>query len=218
MAVRHIIWDWNGTLLDDLPVVVGAVDHTVRRLGGDPVTHDDYRDHYTRPVRLLYERLTGHTLTDAEWRMIDREFHRVYHDRVHEVELAEHAVAALDSVLSVGQTQSLLSMYAHPELVDVVDRFDIGHYFIHVQGLVGLPGGRKAEHLERHLADLRTRGVEAGTTVMIGDTPDDAHAAADHGIPCVLYDGGSHHRRDLEQVGVPVVDSLPAAVATALQA
>jgi len=210
--MRHIIWDWNGTLLHDLPIVVRAVDHAVRRLGGGPVSVDDYRDHFTRPVSLLYEGLIGRKIEAEEWEMVDGEFHRVYNENVDGAELADGAVESLESVLTAGRSQSLLSMYAHSDLLEVVDRRGIKGYFSVVQGLVGPPGGLKAVHLGRHLEDLAGLGVEQADVVMIGDTPDDAHAAKEQGLHCVLYDGGSHHLHDLEAVGVPVAGTISEAV------
>lgn len=215
--MRHIIWDWNGTLLDDLEIVVRAVDATVRRLGGPPVTVADYQANYTRPVKVLYERLTGRPIGADEWAGIDDEFHDVYNASLRNIELGHMSRQVLRSVAEQGRTQSLLSMYAHDDLLEVVDRFDLAHHFSLIQGLIGPPGGHKAEHLARHLDRLADQGVARGDTVMIGDTPDDAHAAEAHGIPVVLYDGGSHHRHHLDEVGVPVADTLPAAVAMALQ-
>jgi phosphoglycolate phosphatase-like HAD superfamily hydrolase len=215
--VRHIIWDWNGTLLDDLEIVVHAVDTTVRRLGGPPVTVADYQANYTRPVKVLYERLTGRAIPDTEWARIDVEFHDVYNDGLSRIDFADSGRAVLETVGERGWTQSLLSMYAHEDLVGVIDRFGLGPHFTHVQGLVGPPGGRKAEHLGRHLTALAGDGIDPTEAVMIGDTPDDAHAALEHGIPVVLYDGGSHHRHHLDEVGVPVADTLPAALALVLQ-
>ena len=52
---------------------------------------------------------------------------------------------------------------------------------------------------------------------MIGDSTDDAAAAGVVGTACVLYDGGSHHLDDLEDLGVPVTDSLVGAVRIASQ-
>jgi len=52
---------------------------------------------------------------------------------------------------------------------------------------------------------------------MIGDSLDDAAAAGAVGTACVLYDGGSHHLDDLEDVGVPVAGSLVDAVEIASQ-
>jgi phosphoglycolate phosphatase-like HAD superfamily hydrolase len=62
----------------------------------------------------------------------------------------------------------------------------------------------------RHLAALED--VEARRVVVIGDAADDALAAEHVGARAVLYTGGSHSRASLEEVGVPVVDTLEEAV------
>ena len=56
------------------------------------------------------------------------------------------------------------------------------------------------------------RGIEAARVTAVGDITDDAAAAEAVGVACVLYDGGSQPRRDLEATGVPVADSLLEAV------
>jgi phosphoglycolate phosphatase-like HAD superfamily hydrolase len=70
-------------------------------------------------------------------------------------------------------------------------------------------GGTKTEHLVAHLAALE---VEPPAALLVGDALDDLAAARAVGAGCVLYDGGSHHRDALEATGVPVVDTLTAAV------
>jgi phosphoglycolate phosphatase-like HAD superfamily hydrolase len=57
--------------------------------------------------------------------------------------------------------------------------------------------------------------VNPERTVVIGDAADDALAARHVGARAVLYTGGSHSRTSLEDVGVPVVDTLAEAVAEA---
>ena len=47
----HVVWDWNGTLLDDLPIVLASVNVGIEPYRSTPVTLDDYRTHYTRPVK-----------------------------------------------------------------------------------------------------------------------------------------------------------------------
>jgi phosphoglycolate phosphatase-like HAD superfamily hydrolase len=48
--------------------------------------------------------------------------------------------------------------------------------------------------------------------LVIGDAKDDAAAAAHVGAACVLYDGGSHPRHELEEMGLPVANSLTEAL------
>ena len=50
MKYQHVIWDWNGTLLDDAVATVKAVNSMLhnRKLGS--ITLKEYREHITYPV------------------------------------------------------------------------------------------------------------------------------------------------------------------------
>jgi phosphoglycolate phosphatase-like HAD superfamily hydrolase len=210
----HLVWDWNGTLLDDLPIVVESVNVGLAAYGGSPIDADGYRTHYTRPVNLFYERLLGRSVTDAEWIHINELFHQAYFSRVGAVGLAPDAGAALDVARGRGLHQSVLSMAPHDHLVGIVDRLGVAGYFEVVRGSQGNRGAEKADSLAEHLDAL---GLAPATVVVVGDVPDDAAAAEAVGAKAVLFDGGSHHRHDLEAVGVPVAESLVLAVELALE-
>jgi phosphoglycolate phosphatase-like HAD superfamily hydrolase len=212
--MRHVIWDWNGTLFDDLPIVVDAVNASLVGLGASPIDVDDYRDHYTRPVRRFYETLLSRPVPTDEWARIDRHFHDEYRARLGEAGLTEDAAAAVGAVAAGGGTQSLLSMWWHAELVAAVGRYGLAHRMVRIDGNRGEGGDSKSEHLAAHVAALRAADgtLTLERCVVIGDSLDDARAAAAIGLPCVLYDGGSHHRRQLAGVGVPIADSLLHAV------
>ena len=211
--MKHIIWDWNGTLLNDLPLMLDAVNHTVTEIGLRQITLDDYRTFYTRPVKRFYDQIADREITDDEFALIDRLFHEFYHSRVHQARLADHAHGVLAEIDASDHSQSLLSMAPNDELQMALGLFDVKQYFPIAQGNTGLPGGFKARHLANHLHDL---GVDPRSVTMIGDTVDDANAAIENGIDSVLYDDGSHHRADLEAVGVPIADSLVSAAEIAL--
>lgn len=170
---------------------------------------------YTRPVLLFYERLAGRRIGADEWRALDDVFHDSYHGRLDRLGLAPGARAALEAAERAGLTQSLLSMWRHQQLVPMVERLGIGHFFLRVDGL-RVPGGEsKTAHLVEHLAAV---GVPAGAALLVGDSLDDLAAARAVGAGCVLYDGGSHHRQVLEATGAPVVEHLGAALQAGLQA
>ena len=208
----HFIWDWNGTLFDDLEVVVDSVNQGLARFDGTPIDLDGYRSHYTRPVKTFYDRLLGREITEEEWMEIDQVFHDAYRTTLHQARLTTDAQHALDLVRAGGHTQSLLSMFPHLDLVPLVERLGITHYFDRIDGLAeGSPGDLKVSYLERHLRQL-TAGEDLASVVVIGDTPDDAAAAFGVGVRPVLYDGGSHHLAALQSTGAPVVATLVAAV------
>lgn len=210
--ITHVVWDWNGTLLDDLDQVVGAVNVAVEWMGLPPVSTDTYRERYTRPVQRFYEHLAGRAITEEEWRTIDDLFHDGYMRTLATAKLAAGAVGALDRARGAGVGQSLLSMFPHDTLVPLVEAHGIDPYFVRIDGLPDGSGGRKATYLERHLHAIGLAG-DPSQVLMIGDTPDDAAAARHVGAAVILVDAGTHHRSMLEDVGVPVVGSLAEAVA-----
>ena len=205
--IRHVVWDWNGTLLDDFHLVVDAVNTGIESLGVGPITVEDYRTHYTRPVRLFYERLIGRPIGDAEWHELDRRFHEAYTERVSTAGLSVDALDALEAVTEVPADQSLLSMFPHDELLPIVDRLGVASYFRRIDGLRGERGAQKAAFLEVHLREM-FRHEDPASVLLIGDATDDALAAAHVGAAAVLVDNGSHHRSELEAMGVPVASSL----------
>ncbi|TXS76412.1 HAD family hydrolase [Streptomyces sp. me109] len=209
-AAAHIVWDWNGTLFHDNAAIIGATNAAFAELGLAPITLERYRALYCVPVPKFYERLMGRLPTDAEWEIMDETFHRYYAQHRTACELTEGAATLLAGWRSAGHSQSLLSMYVHDELVPLVRGFGIEPHFVRVDGRTGPSGGTKAEHMVRHIGALA--GVDPRRTVVIGDAADDAVAARHVGAQAVLYTGGSHGRVSLEEVGVPVVDSLAEAV------
>ncbi|MFD6420314.1 HAD family hydrolase [Streptomyces sp. NPDC060194] len=217
----HLVWDWNGTLLDDIDAVIEASNAAFAELGMEPITLARYRELYCVPVPRFYERLMGRLPTDEEWVVMDGAFHRHYGARVEACALAEGAAELLAAREAAGVTQSLLSLAPHEDLVPIVRRLGIESHFVRVEGRTGPSNGGKAAAMVRHLDTLdalsATGPLPRQRTVVIGDAVDDALAAAHAGARAVLYTGGSHSRASLETAGVPVVDSLAEAVAIAAE-
>ncbi|MEV5975046.1 HAD family hydrolase [Streptomyces sp. NPDC051921] len=210
---KHLVWDWNGTLLDDIGAVIGATNAAFAELGLDQITLERYRELYTVPVPKFYERLMGRLPTDAEWIVMDDAFHRHYWQQAEACGLTAGAAELLATRQASGSTQSLLSLAPHVELLPLLRRHGIAERFVRVDGRTDRSTDGKSGHMVRHLAALE--GVPAERVVVIGDAADDAIAARFVGANAVLYTGGSHSRASLARVGVPVVDSLAEAVAVA---
>lgn len=215
-ARPHVVWDWNGTLLADQQLVVDALNHVLDHHDIDRLDLATYRAWYTRPVQVFYERVFGRAIPESEWQQIDDLYHEGYRAALAQVPLADDAHVALDTVEAVGATQSLLSMYPHEHLVPLVDRFGLTERFTLVDGLRGAGGGLKAPEMAAHLDQLADlHGTPLDHVVVVGDALDDAAAAAHVGAHCVLYDGGSHPREELEASGLPVASTLTEALQAA---
>jgi phosphoglycolate phosphatase-like HAD superfamily hydrolase len=211
--MSHVVWDWNGTLFDDGHLVLEGLNAVLAAQGLPPMDAATYQATYVRPVHVFYERLFGRAMAPDEWQAIDDTFHAGYRAALERATLTADAHEALGAVEQVGATQSLLSMYRHDELVPLVDQLGIAGRFVRVDGLRGPGGGLKAPHLESHLQALvHLADDDPQRIVVIGDALDDAAAASHVGARCVLYDGGSHPRAELERAGPPVAASLTEAL------
>ena len=205
-AARHLVWDWNGTLFDDLAAVVAATNDVLVHAGGRAVTAEEHRQRFKRPIADYYAEELGRPLADGEFTGLDALFHSAYER--HRL-ACKPAAEARDAIAAWTGSQSLLSMWHHENLVPLVDQFGLTGLLNRVDGLRGPGGGPKRPHLEAHLAAL---GVSPSSVVLIGDSVDDAEAALGVGASAVLYSGGFTAVEKLNKVGVPVTGSLLEAV------
>ncbi len=210
MTRTHLVWDWNGTLLDDLSLVVASTNHAFTAVGGRLVQADEHRARFRRPVAEFYAEILERAVDDEEFGKLDRIFHDAYRLGLTTMTLAADAKEALTSWPG---SQSLLSMWFHEELVPAVETYGLGGVFTRVDGLRTEVGGHlKAGHLAEHLAGL---GMTGEQVVLIGDSLDDAAAAESAGAAVVLYTGGFTDPVRLRASGYPVADTLVEAVSTA---
>jgi phosphoglycolate phosphatase-like HAD superfamily hydrolase len=207
VARTHLVWDWNGTLLDDLSLVVSSTNHAFAEVGGRSLDADEHRTRFRRPVAEFYAEILERAVDEEEFGRLDRIFHDAYRMGLTTMTLAADAMTAIKSWPG---SQSLLSMWFHEELVPAVETYGLAGVFTRVDGLRTEVGGDlKAGHLARHLAEL---GVPGDHVVLIGDSLDDAAAADAVGGGAVLYTGGFTHPARLRASGRPVADTLVEAV------
>ncbi|SNT07327.1 HAD family hydrolase [Actinoplanes regularis] len=214
--VRHIVWDWNGTILGDSGALIAATVDALAACGFPSITRADYQRHHCQPIPLFYERLVGRALDAREQQRLDECFRAAYARHRRKVNLTADASVTLRRWAATGATQSLLSMYPHAELVPLVSAAGLASYFARIDGSMGTELAHKAPHLARH---LRYLGLEARQVLLVGDSVDDARAARECGVRCVIYHAGEdalHARGHFADLGVPVVSSLRAAVDAAL--
>ena len=209
--VKHVVWDWNGTILDDNDAVMHAVNAVCREFGQDPVDLARWRATYRRPLQDCYAELLGHPLTTEDWALVDRLYHDTYHGLLDTCRLATGVPDELRRWQASGRGQSLLSMWFHHKLVSLVADYQLTELFVRVDGLrAELGWGSKTAHLAEHLA---AQGLTGAEVLVIGDVADDADAAAHVGAQCVLVTTGVMSRQQLATRGVPVVDSIAEALA-----
>lgn len=210
----HVVWDWNGTLLADLDLVVAATSAGLEASGGSVVNLPGYRTAFQRPLRVFYEKLLGTPLDDAAGTRAETAFHDHYRRELPGCHLVAGAEEALDTLESAGVTQSLLSMWRHDQLLALLQQRELEHWFSRIDGDRHHDGGSKAGRLHDHLLAV---DIPPHDTVLIGDTVDDAHAAQSVGAQVLLVAEHSSHTPESLAAAGPVVPDLAAAVGRVLE-
>jgi phosphoglycolate phosphatase-like HAD superfamily hydrolase len=193
--LQNIIWDWNGTLLDDVWAVVEATNYSLQGYGVHELSIADYRRMFKRPIKSFHDALVGRPLSASEWQSIDRAYWSYYDKVFPTVQLASGAPEVLATADSMGLRQSLLSMTANERLETDVRRHGLERYFSLIEGRRPGDSDRKAMLLARHVLEL---DVYPESAVLIGDTIDDASSAKAVGVNHILvaacsFESGDRH-------------------------
>lgn len=210
--IKQILWDWNGTLLDDLLYGLDVRNRIFPAFGlsaADSV--EDYHAQFTFPIRIYYERAG---VTDENFVAVAHAWMDEYVRGFSTVPLHTDALETLRRFADAGLRQVMLSATKRDMLLEQIAQFDIQHYFYQVLGLGDIYAGSKEEIGRQYLQNC---GVAPEETLMIGDTLHDADVARAIGAKCVLVARGHQSRGTLLTAGVPVLDTLAAAAEIALK-
>lgn len=214
MKPELILWDWNGTLLDDVALCVDALNRLLERHGYvQRYDLDSYRSIFGFPIEDYYRRagfdFGKHSFADlAESYMAD------YIPASAACPLMEGAVDALAAFRAAGVRQVVLSASPVTTLQQQVAERGVRHYFDQLLGLGDIYAKSKVEVGLRY---LRQSGFDRAAAVMIGDSVHDFEVAQALGVRCVLQSAGHQPREALQATGVPVADDLRQAAAMILE-
>ena len=203
MRILHIIWDWNGTLLDDTQAGVNAINAMLAARGLPQIDVPRYRDVFGFPVSGFYRKI-GFSLDRENWDAVAHEFHALFLADT-SIRLHSHATRVLDCFRDAGLGQSILSASEQTILDAMLTQFGITHYFDGVFGVDNLYGCSK---LELGRALLKRLDLDPSAVLLIGDSLHDHEVAQDLGAHCLLIAEGHQSPARLAQSGVPVLNSL----------
>jgi len=208
---RLIVWDWNGTLIDDVEASVTALNRMLAARNLTTVTKDFYRAHFGFPVRDFYAEL-GVDLAHEDWDILCKDYHRFFAEGGFTIR--PDARAALDAARARGFRQVILSALRQDILLK--DSAPLADRFEKIFGVDNLDGASKLARGRELFAALAQEPFE-GAPVFIGDTLHDAEVARALGGKCVLYSGGHQDAARLAEAGCPVASTLVDAVEYASQ-
>jgi len=208
MTYTHVIWDWNGTLLDDLARAMDCINGVLTPRGLPPLASvEAYRAVFGFPI-IDYYRRAGFTFETEPFEIPAKEYIAKYHsaDGIPPALFCD-AVPALEAFRAAGLRQVILTASERDNLLAQLLPFGIEGYFDELLGLTDIYAAGKEDIGKAFMA--RNPGIRA---VLIGDTAHDAEVAHAIGADCILVPRGHHGTETLRECGVPLAADLLAAV------
>jgi len=203
-AIEHIIWDWNGTLLDDTAACLATINRMLARRKLPILTLAEYRDIFGFPVKDCYIRL-GIDLDVEDWDKVSEEFHGIYRDEARNTGLREGIQAVLDDFTSRRKTMSVLSASELSILRKMMVERGVAGYFKHIYGHGDLYGSSKIELGHKLLQDA---GISADHILLIGDTDHDYEVARELKCRCILVTGGHQAEKRLRKCDCRIIENI----------
>ena len=202
--ITHVIWDWNGTLLDDRAFCVDIMNGMLARRGMPPIDECAYRSLIEFPVQIYYERL-GFEFSEVPFEAVSDEYIDGYQANWRQLSLQEGALDTIQALRRAGIGQSVLSASKTAHLMAQLEHFGLVPYFDRITGVDDHHGRGKSHRAVDHLAALGVRGHRA---VLVGDTAHDAEVAEACGANCILVAFGHYDMQRLQGAGVPIAHSM----------
>lgn len=203
---QSIIWDWNGTLLNDVWLCADIMNNLLRKRSLPEITLEKYRDIFTFPVEDYYLK-AGHSFENESFKVIGKEFMDEYELRKVDCHLFPYAVNVLQSIKDMSIDQYLLSAYKQESLIDFVKYYGLDEYFLSVKGLDHIYADGKLE-LSRQLVNEISSKINTSKSLFIGDTIHDFEVASNLGADCLIIASGHQSLNQLDPIEVAIFKSL----------
>ena len=186
-AIRNIIFDWSGTLVDDLPAVWRATNHVFCQSGLPELTLEEFRREFSLPFVDFYKRFIPHVSIPQ----LECWFHGHYPSVQCLVSLLPHAKEFLDFCTQSKIRLFLLSSIHQTQYTEQAPKMGLDRYFEHAYVQVLDKRLKIREILSDH-------GLDATETLFIGDMQHDIETARHGGVHSCAVLTGYNNKEQLQ--------------------
>ncbi len=202
--IRQVIWDWNGTLVDDVGLCVDILNQVLSEHSLTPISLKQYRETFFFPVAQFYQTL-GLPSSGPQYKKLAGDYIRAYRGRFKECELNRGAVETLSALSDLGVSQSILSAGEQQDVENFVSFYQLDRWIGLIDGADNIEASGKGERASAHLSRL---GFDKKEVLLVGDTLHDLDVANLLGCPTLLFSGGHADELRLIQSTDQIIRSL----------
>ena len=203
MKYTYCIWDFNGTILDDVELGIYAVNklfdlHNMSKR----LERSEYCAHFDFPIKDYYARV-GFDFEKTPYEELAVEWINIYFSNFDKAMLFSDVVPTLEFFKQKGVMQSVLSASERNSLINQITDFGIKQYFAEIMGIGNIYAASKLELAKKWRSEHPAEKV-----IFIGDTTHDIETAKVLGADCFIVCAGHQSRERFDGCDATVVNSL----------
>ncbi len=203
MKYKYIIWDWNGTLLNDIGASLASVNDMLDIRGMEPIDIDRYKECIGVPIIRFYEQVFD--IEKEDYSIVIKQYNEGYLRHLKDFGLTDGAIEALNYFKKNGAKQVIVSSSNNEQLCMNAEKYGVSEYFDAILGAGDYFAGSKIERAREYLAENNAQKDEI---LVIGDLEHDAEMADTLGADCILLTSGHEHPERLKNAKTPLVNDL----------
>ncbi|MBE6890535.1 MAG: HAD family hydrolase [Ruminococcaceae bacterium] len=203
MIHSHILWDFNGTILNDVEVGFESANILLTRHGLNELKSiEEYRKIFCFPIIDYYRKL-GFDFNKNPYSELAVEWVSIYNENVYKAKLYDGIIRLLNEINKSKSPQLILSATELKMLKGQLKSLGISEYFDMVLGTGDIYAYSK-EEIAINWANI----VKPKNALLIGDTTHDKTVADAAGFNCILVANGHEDKQRLIETNATVVDSV----------
>lgn len=201
---KVIIWDFNGTLIDDVNAALSSVNDMLKRRNLPEITMQQYASYVDTPIIKFYEHIFD-DLYSMDFNEIALEFNAGYDKHLPQKAVMTNAEEVLEYFNSKGKLQTVISATHIDKVTKRLEEFGLSGYFDKILAHNNLIAEDKTHLAIKYFAEKQIKPEEA---VVIGDCVADYKMAQAIGADCILTTQGHQSRVEFAQTSAIIIDSL----------
>lgn len=205
---KLIIWDWNGTLFNDLALTVSIFNQVLEERRLAPISEQFFKENLKFPIDTFYTQIGFRSMAERE--SAKRRWNEVYESCNTLCTLQPGAAGLLERINKAGRKQVMLSAHEQRSLHRMASFTGITPHFARISGASESESGSSKISRGVALLEVMTRdlAISPKEVVMIGDSVHDHEVAESLGIDCILSELGHVSSGRLVATGRPVIRSF----------
>ena len=201
--IKHVFFDFNGTIIDDLDLCLELLNDILRKHKRPLVDINRYRDIFTFPIRDYYI-AAGVDFTQDTYEELAIDFINKYQPRSLECNLFKGLEETFKELNEIGVNCYILSASQRSNLYEQCESFGIVKYF---KDILGIDNIHAASKIHIGIDYIKESNINPNEAIFVGDTTHDFEVAEAMGLKCYLVECGHQSRAKLSTVGVQILNT-----------